>query len=198
MTVVRLPDGSLLVHSPIPLDDELRAELDALGPLRHVVCPNVFHHLSAAPFLAAYPDAELTAPKALRAKRPDLRIDHELGEKLPAAWGSALTAIHVDGSMLDETVLFHPATGTVISSDLLEYFEQCDETWTRLYLKAAGVYQRPTWNRFLRLIYRDRKAARRSIDRILEWPIERVVIGHGDVITKDAQAAVRESFTWLK
>lgn len=100
--------------------------------------------------------------------------------------------------MLDETVLFHPATGTVISSDLLEYFEQCDETWTRLYLKAAGVYQRPTWNRFLRLIYRDRKAARRSIDRILEWPIERVVIGHGDVITKDAQAAVRESFTWLK
>ena len=32
MTVMRLVDGSLLLHSPIALDAALRRELDALGP----------------------------------------------------------------------------------------------------------------------------------------------------------------------
>ena len=31
MTVIRLPDGGLFLHSPIRLSDGLRAELDALG-----------------------------------------------------------------------------------------------------------------------------------------------------------------------
>jgi hypothetical protein len=35
--VVRLSDGSLWVHSPVALDGELRAGLDALGPVKHIV-----------------------------------------------------------------------------------------------------------------------------------------------------------------
>jgi hypothetical protein len=34
MTVVRLRDGSLLLHSPVALDLETRLALDALGPVR--------------------------------------------------------------------------------------------------------------------------------------------------------------------
>lgn len=197
MSVVRLPDGGLLLHSPIAPDSALRAELDALGPVRHIVCPNLFHHVFAGPMLEAYPEARLYAPAQLRKKRPELRVDRDFVEGPCSEWGGALEGVRVQGSMLDETVLFHGATGTLISADFLEYFERCDEAWTRGYLKLAGVYQRVTWNRLLRLVYRDRKAARASIDRILEFPIERVVIAHGDVITKHARAAVREGFAWL-
>jgi hypothetical protein len=48
MTVIRLADGSLFVHSPIHLDDEIRASVDRLGPVRHVVAPNRYHHLYVA------------------------------------------------------------------------------------------------------------------------------------------------------
>jgi len=40
MTVVRLADGTLFVHSPVALDRATRLALDALGPVRHVVAPN--------------------------------------------------------------------------------------------------------------------------------------------------------------
>ena len=39
MTVVRLEDGGLFLHSPVALDADLRSDLDALGPVRCVVAP---------------------------------------------------------------------------------------------------------------------------------------------------------------
>ena len=36
MTVIRAGDG-LVLHSPIAIDEALKAEVDALGPVRHVV-----------------------------------------------------------------------------------------------------------------------------------------------------------------
>ena len=33
MTVIRLGNGDLFLHSPVPLDDETCAALDALGPV---------------------------------------------------------------------------------------------------------------------------------------------------------------------
>jgi hypothetical protein len=57
MTVVRLPDRSLWLHSVIPVGPELKSELRGLGPVRHVVVPNAFHHLHAVYSLRHWPDA---------------------------------------------------------------------------------------------------------------------------------------------
>ncbi|MGB8224016.1 MAG: hypothetical protein WCF10_15620, partial [Polyangiales bacterium] len=44
-TVVRLASGGLWVHSPtIELPESLRAELDALGPVQHLVSANLIHY----------------------------------------------------------------------------------------------------------------------------------------------------------
>ena len=43
-TVVRLAGCGLLVHSPGPLTATLRQQTDALGPVRHLYAPNLFHH----------------------------------------------------------------------------------------------------------------------------------------------------------
>lgn len=197
MTVVRLPDTSLLLHSPVAMDDALRGELDALGPVRHIVCPNLYHHLYAGTAQALYPAATLWAPGRLAKKRPELRIDRELGETPAAEWGASLELVTIRGSMLSETVLFHVPSRTLITADFIEYFERCDDPITRLYLRAGGVYRNVGWNRLLRFLYRDRAAARASIDRILQWDFERVTIAHGNVVTEDAKSAVAGSFSWL-
>ncbi len=44
MTIVRLADGGLWVHSPIELGADLAAAVDALGPVRHLVAPNRIHY----------------------------------------------------------------------------------------------------------------------------------------------------------
>jgi hypothetical protein len=53
------------------------------------------------------------------------------------------------------------------------------------------------WSRLLRIVYRDRAAARRSIDAIIAHDFDRIVIAHGDVIRRDGRAALRRTFDFL-
>lgn len=43
MAVLRLSDGSIWVHSPVSLDDDLAAALVELGEVKHIVTPNYEH-----------------------------------------------------------------------------------------------------------------------------------------------------------
>ncbi len=196
MTIVRAGDG-LVVHSPIALDDALKTAIDALGPVRHVVAPNAFHHLHAGEAIEAWPYAQLLAPAALRKKRKDLRIDAELESGPPGAWGGDLQLHPIGGSMLNETVLFHAPTGTLVASDLLENFVHVEDAFTRQYLKLGGVYGKPGWHRLLRFVYRDRAAARASLERVLDLDLERIVIAHGDVVTTTPKETLREALAFL-
>lgn len=196
MTVVRLPSGALVLHSPTPLAAS-REVVTAEGPVAHIVCPNLYHHLYAGEWAAAFPDAVVHAPKKLRGKRGDLRVDRDLEDATSATFEGALEPVAIAGSMMHETVFVHPASRTLVSADLTEYFTSSDHLPTRLYLKAAGVWGKPTWNRFLRFLYRDKRAARRSIDALLEHDFDRVTIGHGDVIEAGGREAIRSSFTFL-
>ena len=43
MAVLRLSDGGLFIWSPTPLTDDLRAAVNSLGPVRHIIAPNSLH-----------------------------------------------------------------------------------------------------------------------------------------------------------
>jgi hypothetical protein len=197
MTVVRLASGDLWVHSPIEPTPELRAEVDALGPVRHVVAPSLYHHLHAGQWKAAYPTAALWGPAALARKRKDLELTETLEQTAGAAWTSELVPVHIDGCMLDETVFLHRATRTLVGSDLTENFTTSPHWPTRLYLKVSGIHGKVGWSRLMRVVYRDRPAARRSVEALLALDFDRIVIAHGDVIRRDGKAALRETFRFL-
>ena len=197
MTVLRLPGGELWLHSVVAIDDLLEDAIDALGSVAHIVVPNLYHHLYVTEAIQRWPQARLHAPAAMRRKRPDLRIDAELGESPDPGWGGVLVPLHVDGSMLDETVFVHAPTRTLITSDLVENFDTSPHLGTRLYLKAAGLHGRVGWSRFLRLVFRDRRAARRSLDRLLGLDFDRIILAHGRVLEHGGPAAVRDAYRWL-
>ena len=48
-----------------------------------------------------------------------------------------------------------------------------------------------------RATFLNRRAARASLERILAWPIERVLIAHGEPVITDGAAFVRSAFGWL-
>lgn len=198
MTVVRLPSGELWVHSPIALDAALRADVDALGPVRHVVCPSLYHHVYAGAWAEAYPDALVHAAPGLRRKRSDLRIDEELGPEAHPSWGDALVPVPIEGCALGETVFVHPASRTIVSADLTESFASSSHWPTRMYLKAAGLEHTIGVSRMLRVMYRDHRAVRRSLDRLLEHDLERIIVAHGEVITSDPRAALEQSYAFLR
>jgi len=198
MTVVRWPGAGLWLHSPIARTSALAAEVETLGAPAFVVAPNRLHHLYAAEWQAAVPKPRLYAAPGLDAKRPDLKIDGVLGDVPPPEWADVLDQALVGGyPFANEVVFFHRPSATLIASDLLFHVGAESPTATRIAFRLSGAYGRPATTPLERLMIRDRAAFRRSLDRILAWPIERVVMAHGSVIETGGRAALTEAYAWL-
>jgi hypothetical protein len=200
MAVIRLRDGTLFVWSPTPLSPELRNEVDALGRVRHLVSPNRLHHLFLGAWQVAYPDARLYAPPGLRKRRRDLRFDADLVDTPDPAWAADIDQIILYGSFyLTEAVFFHRASRTVIFADLIQNFPRdWFKGWRGVVAQLGGIVApNPGTPRDWRASFVDRRAARLARDQLLAWPIERVLIAHGDPPTGDAMAFVRTALAWL-
>lgn len=198
MTVVRLSDGSLFLHSPIALDHDLKAELDALGPVSHIVAPSTYHHLYVGEVAAAYPDAMTHGAPGLEKKRKDLAFDAWLDDGEDPGWEDEIDSLSVEALGLGETVFFHQPSRTLISADFIQNFDSSDHWVTRQYLKLAGLHNQVGFSRALRFMCRDKTKARRAVDRVIAWNPERITLAHGDPILADGQAAVRTAYAWLK
>lgn len=188
MTVVRLRSGGLLLHSVIPIDDALAGELEALGPVEHIVAPNLMHHVHLAPAVQRYPDATLWGVPGLAKKRDDVRFDAVLGEH-ETPWSEEFTPLAIDGiPLMNEAVFFHPATGTLVVTDLVFNIHEVKGWITPWVLRLGGAYRRFAQSRLIRRAIRDRDIASASVERMLAWPIQRVVMAHGHVVDTDAHA----------
>jgi hypothetical protein len=95
-TVIRLPDRSLLVYSPIAFTDADAAAIEAAGEVAHVVAPSQFHHLFAVAAAARWPRATVRVAPGVADKQPALAAARELaapgGSGAPAAAASRRAA----------------------------------------------------------------------------------------------------------
>lgn len=191
-TVVALPSDELWVHSPIPLDDDLRAWLDDHGPVAYLVAPNRYHHLYVDDWIEAFPDATLCGAPGLPEKRDDLDFDHVLEEDDPP-WGDALDQQFLEGvPALNEVMFFHEPSRTLITADLLHNEDDPDSLMTRLYARLNGTLDQPGIGRMLRwFAYKDRHAARQSLEQVLTWNFDRLIVSHGEVIESEARETLR-------
>jgi hypothetical protein len=200
MALIRLSDGGLLAWSPIALSPALRSEIDALGPVDHLVAPNSLHHLFLAEWRSTYPRARLYAPPGLSRKRRDLVFDAELGDMPEPGWAADIDQVVVHGSVaLTELVFFHQSSQTAIFADLIQNFAADWFTgWRRLVARLDGIVApHPGAPREWRASFVDRGRAREALDRILAWPIERALIAHGEPAVADGAVFVRRAFAWL-
>lgn len=200
MAVIRLSDGDLFVWSPVALSASLRASIDALGPIRHLVSPNSLHHLFLREWQSAYPEARLYASPRLRRKRKDLSFHAELGDPPEPAWATDIDQVVVRGSFaLTEVVFFHRASHTALFADLIQNFSpDWFKGWRGVVARFAGIVApTPGAPRDWRVSFLNRRTARVALCHILAWPIERVLIAHGDLPTADGATFVRRAFAWL-
>lgn len=194
MTVVRLPENKLLLHSPIPMPpgSTLLRQVQALGTVAFIVAPNKMHHLFLAPCAAAFTDAMVYGPQGLAKKRPDLAARlHELPAGNLPAWLPDLEHMAFDGIPAgNESVWFHRPSATLIVTDLLQWMAG-DLPWpTRAYASLTGVRRGLAVPWTVRALVRDRAAAARSAEQLLRWPFTRAVIAHNQIVETDAHAQV--------
>lgn len=200
MAVIRLSDAGLFVWSPVALSAALRREVDALGPVHHLVAPNALHHLFLGEWRRAYPSARLYAAPGLRRRRRDLTFDAELGDSPEPGWAGDVDQVLVRGSIaMTEIVFYHRPSRTAIFADLIQNLPpDWFKGWRALVARLDGIVApHPGAPREWRASFLDRRAARAALDRILAWPIERALIAHGDPAASDGAAFVRRAFGWL-
>jgi len=196
MTLVRLGDGGLFVHSPVSLDDDTRRAVDALGEVRAVVAPSVFHHLYVGEWMRAYPNAVFGACPGLEWKRPDLAFCCVVADEPHPVWKHDLQQVYFSSRRENEVVFFHAKTHTMICCDALLNLSHHPKRSTRLAARLMGNTA-PGVGWLEPFMIRDRRLARRQVDRILEWPVDKIVLSHGALLTHDGAAAIRHAYEWL-
>jgi hypothetical protein len=196
MTVVRLADGRLWLHSPVRYSEELARKLASLGEVGYLVTPCRFHGLFINDWLAAYPGAEFYAVDGVREKAasaPILLQDQQLQH-----WQPELECLLVAGiPALNECVFFHAASRTLILTDLCFNVGTQLGLWSRIFFRLNGCYRSFTPSRLLKSAIKDKAALRASIDTMLQWDFDRIILAHGEVVPNGGKPLLKKAFAFL-
>jgi hypothetical protein len=198
MTVARLPDQSLWLHSPVAYSAELAAALERLGPVGHIVAPNAMHDTYLEGWFAAYPQARIHGAKGFATFRPDLKFTDTLGDTAPAAWSAVFDQRMLRGMpRLNEVVFLHRASRTLILTDLVFNLGAEMPRLSRVLLRINGCYNCLAVSRLLQTTIKDRPALRASLDYMLAWDFDRVVVSHGRNLDSGAKDALRTALAFV-
>lgn len=185
MTVVRMTDGGLVVHSAMALERDAMAQLDEFGPVRVLIVPNHWHRLDAQRFASRYPDARVLCPPGSRVKVEKLsRVDGSYDDfpSDPRVRLEILDGVgEIEGVMIvddDEdgvTLVFNDAIFNMphrrgISGFVLRHVTQ----------SSGG----PRISRLMRLfMIKDKPAFRAHLERLAGLPrLRRIIVAHHETI----------------
>lgn len=201
--IARLGNGDLWVWSPVKLTADLRAAVNRLGPVRHLVSPNKLHHLYLKEWKEAFPGASLWAPQSTIKKCSGLSFRAALRGDPPVAWLPDIDQAWFRGSFaMDEIVFLHRPSSTVIIADLVQTFSDrfLRDHWGvwRFLARVDGLTEDKACAPFeWRLSFINRAPARAARDKMLGWNCQRVIVAHGEWIRSHGNAQLMKSFKWL-
>ncbi|TCU65544.1 short-subunit dehydrogenase [Bradyrhizobium sp. R2.2-H] len=204
MTVIRLLNGDLILHSPVRYSVALRDELERLGPIKYLMAPNVAHWMFLQAWQKELPEARTFAARGLSARRQvreaGLRIDRELGASTPQDWAAELETVPVQAPMFSEVEIFDKRSRTLVLTDLVEnldphHLPPSNQAVASLLGIAKPHGMAPIYLRMLlRLGGRSVQAA---AERLVGLAPERVIFAHGDWFETDGTQRLRQSLRWL-
>jgi hypothetical protein len=192
VTIIRLRDGRLAIHSTAPFTSADLLAIRELGQPGWLLDATLFHDTFAKQGCAAFARIPYLAPRGFRqmADVSTLPLDQP-----PAEWNGELDVLRLNGiPKVNEHVFLHRASRTLIVADLLFHFPQNSRGWTRLIVRKLMRLPRLIGvSAFLRLMIRDNEAFLRSLGQLMKWDFDRIIVGHGEVIDTGGKAVLREA-----
>lgn len=186
------------MNSPVVASPDEMQRVAQVGPLKHLVAPTPLHLWRLHDWARTFPDAQVWLPPPVR--RANSVKGQVLGDEPPSAWASDMDQMVFRGSaMLNEVYFLHRKTRTLIFGDFIQYYVPLPRRPLRnALMNWAGVLYGDAVPIDIRLSCAPNKAqARASLERLLSWDFEKVILAHGECVTHDAKAFVRRAFRWL-
>jgi len=196
--IFQLQSGNLLILSPLPRIDEAAAAINVLGRVTAIVAPSALHHLGLPAARLAFPRARVFGPTALKAKLHGQPMPEPLVDAAENPWTGTMELVPIEGMpQLSETAFFHRSSGTLWLTDLCFNIRRSDHGPTRLLMRLNGAWNRFGPSRIARSMVRDRRALRRSVDRLLALRPMRLLPAHGDPVEERATEVLSAAFAHL-
>lgn len=181
VTVVRLRSGELVIHSTGPFTSGDVATISRLGKPGWLMDVMLRHDTFSKQGRETFPTIPFLAPEGFS---QGVGFPTQPLIPAPAAWGDELEVLRLDGiPSLREHVVFHRPSHTLIVADLLFNFGAGAPAWTRFLVRCAvGSRHRPGMSRPFRMAIKDKAAFRQSLQALMRWDFDRIIVGHGDII----------------
>ncbi len=202
MSVVRLSDGSLWVESPVSVPPDTLERVTALGPVRFLVAATPRHVWRLEAWHALFHQAQLWAPRTTPFTLQKMRLPFTgiLGDAAPQGWAVDLDQLAFKGNrLIEEVMFFHKEARTVIAGDLIQIHPIVKGRPVRNALtKLAGVASpHGGVGLDIRLSFTNRALARHSLEKLISWDFDKLIIAHGPCVTENAKPFVEQAFRWL-
>jgi len=192
VTLLRLADGRLVIHSSAPFTAEDAAAIRRFGVPSWLVEATLMHDTFARRVRTVFPDIPYLAPDGFAKLTgiPTRPLDPP-----PSDWAGEIEVLKVEGlRKINEHAFFHRASHTLVLADLLFHFPADSRGWPRFF--ARHIMRLPRLSgvsAFFRLMIRDREAFAFSMKKMLKWDFEQIVVGHGEPIQNDAKRIVGQA-----
>lgn len=198
MTIIRLDEGGLILHSPVACEDQLKAQLDCMGKVCAIVAPNCMHDLFLAEWISAYPEAIYYHPSGMSdiAVFPDR--ENIISDDASLIWHGEIEQHVIKGlPRLNEVAFFHGSSRTLLLTDLVFNLSGSDSMYETSFLKINNAHKKFGPTRLFKTFVKDREAFRSSIEHLLQWDFEMVIMSHGEILFQGGKKRFKDAFGWL-
>lgn len=193
MTLARLPDGRLVIHSAIALGEAAMAEVEAWGEPAFLVVPNGYHRLDVSAFKRRYPKLQVVCPRAARSRVAEVApVDLDLGE-LPPLPDVKLRHLEGCGDAEGVMVVRSGEGATLVLNDVVFNMPHLPGLKGLVFRYVTASSGGPRVSRVARMfIVKDRNALRADLERLAATPdLRRIIVSHHQIIDHDPGGTLR-------
>lgn len=193
MTIARGDDGKVIIHNAVPLEDALMAEIEAFGPVSHIVVPNGYHRLDAPVFKQRYQDAKVICPPGAREKVAEVvpvdmtyadfakggRVSFEVLDGTGGAEGVMVVRDDDGTTLVFNDAIFNMPHGSGVGGFVFRYL--------------TGSTGGPRVSRIMKVfVIKDKAAFKAHLGRLADTPkLSRLIVSHHETVDRDAAGVLR-------
>lgn len=194
MTLVRLDDGRIVIHSAVVLDERSMSEIEAWGRPAFLVVPSRYHKRDAPAYKRRYPDLCVLCPRGARSiVERVLAVDGDY-DAFPAA--QCVRLKHLEGTAAREGVMIveRESETTLVFNDVIfdmPHLSGVSGFVLRYITRSSGG---PRTSRIARtFIVDDKPKLAAEFRQLAETPrLKRIIVAHHRVIADDPAGVLRE------
>ena len=191
VTLLRLSDGRLLIHSTAPFTRDDLSTIRAFGDPAWLIEATLMHDTFAKEGHAALKDLPYLAPEGFREVSG---VATASLDPSPSDWAEEIDVLPIDGVKKNEHAFFHRKSRTLVVADLFFSMPPATRGWPRFFVRhVMGLPRLFGISRFYRLVINDRTAFERSVEKLLELDFENLIVAHGAPLVGNAKLAVEQA-----